>query len=342
MRKRPEPENVLVIDSDYEEANGCIQGLEESTKEKWRVALYENNKVYGLKRYIKFFLVAIKTILLRKNYTGKTVLCWQQFYGIAIAFFCRLFHIKKQFKLVIMTFIYKPKKGIAGNLFYRFVKYAVTSKYVDKIILTTKSEKKMYKEIFGVREELFGFAKCGAVERDPDRYEDQLLKKKNYIFSTGRSNRDYSFLINTLQESKYHLIIACDILNVKETSNVEIRHDIFGEDMLHYMKNARAVVISLDNDKVAAGQLVLLQAMNMGVPVIITRSHGVTDDYVMDGYNGLVIEKTPESLLQALDKIFNDDDLYQYLSENGRKEFKENYTYYAMGKTIGKIIGATE
>ena len=55
MRKRPEPENVLVIDSDYEEANGCIQGLEESTKEKWRVALYENNKVYGLKRYIKFF-----------------------------------------------------------------------------------------------------------------------------------------------------------------------------------------------------------------------------------------------------------------------------------------------
>lgn len=75
---------------------------------------------------------------------GKTVLCWQQFYGIAIAFFQRMFHMKKRYKLVIMTFIYKEKRGLAGKLFYRFVRYAVTSRYVDKIILTTQSEKPMY------------------------------------------------------------------------------------------------------------------------------------------------------------------------------------------------------
>ncbi len=31
--------------------------------------------------------------------------------------------------------------------------------------------------------------------------------------------------------------------------------------------------------------------MNMGVPVIITKSHGITDDYVKNNYNGLIIEK---------------------------------------------------
>ena len=108
--------------------------------------------------------------------------------------------------------------------------------------------------------------------------------------------------------------------------------------MLRYMRNARAIVITLADDTIASGQLVLLHAMNMGVPVIITRSHGVTDDYVTDHYNGLVIDKTKESLLKALDIIFDDDKLHDRLSANGQKEFEKNYTYYAMGKTIGGIL----
>ena len=136
---------------------------------------------------------------IRDRYEGKTVLCWQQFYGIAIAFFCRLFHMKKKYQLVIMTFIYKQKKGLAGRLFYHFVKYAITSPYVDKIILTTQSERKKYQEIFGVDEAMFGFAKCGAIEYQPEEFDDNELKKKNYLFSTGRSNRDYSFLMQAIE-----------------------------------------------------------------------------------------------------------------------------------------------
>lgn len=331
-------ENVLIIDSDYEEADGFVKGLEETTNEKWDVALYENNKIYGLKRYIKFFTVAIKTVLSSSKYEGKTVLCWQQFYGIAIAFLSRLLHVKKKYRLVIMTFIYKPKNGIAGKLFYKFVKYAITSKYVDKIILTTQSEAKLYKDIFGIDEKIFDFAQCGAIEYDPVEFEDASLKKQNYLFSTGRSNRDYSFLINALEDTKYHLVIACDTLNVESRKNIEIHKDIFGKDMLRYMRNARAVVIALDDDKIAAGQLVLLHAMNMGVPVVITKSHGVTDDYVINEYNGLVIEKDKDSLLNALHRIFYDKDLYYNLCENGKKEFTNKYTYYAAGKKIGRII----
>mgnify|MGYP004454029277 FL=1 len=338
MNKKQASGNVLLIDSDYDEADGCVRGLEETTGESWNVALYENNKIYGAKRYLKFFTVAIRTILERKKYAGKTVLCWQQFYGIAIAFFSRLFHMKKRFKLVVMTFIYKPKGGLAGNIFYRFVKYAVTSKYVDKIILTTQSEKEMYKEIFDVSDDVFGFARCGAVAYDPEQFEDPVLKDRGYIFSTGRSNRDYEFLMNAVENTEYHLIIACDSLESDSKKNIEIKRDVFGKDMLRYMKNAKAVVIALDDDRIAAGQLVFLHAMNMGVPVIITRSHGVTDDYVIDGYNGLVIEKSRESLLSALDKIFRDEELYHRLSENGQVEFYSHYTYYAMGKTIGEIV----
>lgn len=340
MKKSSVPSNVLIIDSDYDEARGFVRGLKEITHEKWKVALYENNKIYGIRRYIKFFTVALKTVLSTSKYEGKTVLCWQQFYGIAIAFFSRLFHMKKRYKLVIMTFIYKQKKGLAGKIFYHFVKYAITSKYVDKIILTTQSEKQMYKNVFGVDEHLFGFAKCGAIQYDAEKFDDAGLKERNYLFSTGRSNRDYDFLIKAIENTEYQLVIACDTLNEESRGNIEIRKNTFGQEMLRYMRNAKAVVIALDDDTIAAGQLVLLHAMNMGVPVIITRSHGVTDDYVVDHYNGLVIEKTNEALMRALDQIFHNETLYNCLCENGKKEFEDNYTYYAMGKAIGGILNS--
>lgn len=79
--------------------------------------------------------------------------------------------------------------------------------------------------------------------------------------------------------------------------------------MLKYIRNARVAVIALDDDQMAAGQLVLLHAMNMGVPVIITRSHGVTDDYVVDNYIGLIIEKKKDELINASNKIYEDADL---------------------------------
>ena len=113
MKKSMKTENILIIDSDYEEASGFIKGLEEVTCQCWKV--HENNKIYGIKRYIKFFTVALGTVFSSSHYEGKMVLCWQQFYGIAIAFFSRLFHVKKRYKLIIMTFIYKPKKGIIGK-----------------------------------------------------------------------------------------------------------------------------------------------------------------------------------------------------------------------------------
>lgn len=330
--------NILLIDSDYDEAEGFVRGLEEETKSSWTIELYQNNVVYGIRRYMKFFLIAWRTVFNRKKYKGATLLCWQQFYGICIAFFCRLLHVKRMFSLIIMTFIYKPKAGFVGKLYRQFIKYSITSQCVDGIILTSQNEIDMYADEFGLNKSKFWFVPCGAIAYNPHDYDNDILKNKNYYFSTGRSNRDYDFLIHAFENTEYHLVIACDKLKTRNDENIEIHNDLFNEKMLTYMRNARAVVIALDNDQIAAGQLVLLHAMNMEVPVIITKSHGVTDDYVIDGYNGLVIEKNTKDLLAALNKIENNPELYRRLCCNGRKEFEEKYTYYAVGKEVGKII----
>lgn len=334
--------NVLLIDSDYKEASDFVRGLQHATSEKWEIALYENNKIYGVRRYVKFFTVAWRTFCNRKKHQGKTILCWQQFYGIALAFFCHLFHVRHSFNLVVMTFIYKPKSGFAGKLYYKFVRYAIASKYTDAIICTSKMEIQHYADIFRVDESKFHFVKWGAVDYSDMDLFDEKLQKRNYLFSTGRSNRDYDFLINALKGTEYNLIIACDTLKAGTYENVEIRNDIFEDKMFKYMGNSKAVVIALGDDSIAAGQLVLLHAMNLGIPVIITSSHGVTDDYVIDGYNGLIIQKNRKALLDALELLMKDQNLYAQISENSKKEFKKNYTKYKLGENIGGIVKCVE
>lgn len=330
--------NTLLIDSDYEEAEDFIKGVIDETKRTWDVKVFKNNTVYGIRRYIKFFIVGWNTFIHRRQYSAKTILCWQQFYGIVFACLCRLFHVKKQFRLVIMTFIYKPKSGLFSPLYDHFVRYAVTSSYVDAIVCTSKTEVNRYASKFHVSPDLFHFVKWGAVEYADADFYDPVMQKKNYYFSTGRSNRDYDFLIHAFRKSDRHLVIACDTLKRSGLSNIEIRDDIFGLEMLKYMKNAKAVIIALQDETIASGQLVLLHAMNMGVPVIITASQGVTDDYVIDGYNGLIIDKDEMCLNQAMEQLETDRELYQRISKNEKSDFHANYTKYVLGKNIGKVV----
>ena len=71
MKQCSKSENVLIIDSDYEEADGFIKGVREVTGEEWQVALHENNKIYGWRRYVRFFTVALQTVLSGKSTKGR-------------------------------------------------------------------------------------------------------------------------------------------------------------------------------------------------------------------------------------------------------------------------------
>lgn len=101
----------------------------------------------------------------------------------------------------------------------------------------TQSESLMYKNIFGMDEQRFSFAKCGAIQYEAEQFDDNELKKRNYLFSTGRSNRDYEFLIRTIEKTEYQLVLACDMLNEESHNNIEVRKNTFGKEMLRYMRN---------------------------------------------------------------------------------------------------------
>ena len=52
-----------------------------------------------------------------------------------------------------MTFIYKPK----GRLYHKFIGYALSSTYVDKIICFSKEECKYYSDLFNIERKNLNF-----------------------------------------------------------------------------------------------------------------------------------------------------------------------------------------
>ena len=140
--------NIVIVD--YNSPNGWKfhSSLEETTGEKWEVHKEISNLDHGgvfrkLVRYSKYFFVPIK-YLRHKNQIAR-ILAWQQFYGLILGFYGRLFNLKNVPPIYVMTFIYKPKKSFVGKVYDKFMRYIVTSGYIKYFVVFSESEKKKRK-----------------------------------------------------------------------------------------------------------------------------------------------------------------------------------------------------
>lgn len=84
--------------------------------------------------------------------------------------------------------------------------------------------------------------------------------------------------------------------------------------------------------------LTLVEAMQHGIPIVST-DEGAIPDMVEDGLNGLVCQrKDVHSLVNALEKLLNDNELRKQMGENGRFRYKERYTKEMFEKNFCRIL----
>ena len=260
------------------------------------------------------------------------LISWQQFFGLIFASLCHLFHSRKQTNLIIMMFIYRPKSGVIGKLYRWWVHSTLSSGYIDHILVYSQHEIEYYARLLDVDSHLFHFIPLAI-----DKEDIQNVGDDGFWFSTGKSNRDYEFLINTLANTEHHLEIACDTLPQPKVQNIKVHHKTFGNDMLALMGRAHGVIISLDDENVSSGQLVILQAMSLGKPIIITHSYA-TSDYVKNETNALIIDKTPQALLQTIERLNTDDKLYHRLSIASKEHFNKYHSMNAFARGVANLI----
>lgn len=299
------------------------------------VTYAKTNHLHGsafktLLRYFLYFLYPAVWVLKQDKYDYK--IAWQQFFGINMAFIMRLLHMKKRSMLIVMTFIYNEKRGLLGKIYYRYLRYAVTGKYVDKIVVFSRSEVERYKNLFGC--DKFVFIPLGI---DDTICTDSVTTfDTKSVFGAGRSNRDWNFLIDALGGSGYHVAIATDMIMDCPHGNIKILRNCFGDEMLKEMKQSYCVVVPLNDARASAGQLVILQAMASGKPVIATRG-SATIDYVTDGVTGYLIDNNRAQLMECLECLQNAD-VYNQMCNNALNVYRQQHTLYSMGVNLKSLF----
>ncbi len=333
--------NIIVADFKLDSRWQIWQSfLKQSNIWNWEFEGYDNcglmkNSFDNMKRLLLYFIIPIKYFFRYKQIN--LLVAYQQFYGIILSYYLRLFRRKELGHIVILTFIYKEKKGFIGNIYHKFVKYGIESVYVKKLICFSKSELQYYQLTFPEIAHKFEFTYLGKTSHGLERIDDS----SEYLLAAGRSNRDYTFLIDALVDANYTLKIVNDSLSdenkKKCIGNIELYNQTFESDYLELMRHAKIVVIPLKDTQISSGQLVTLQAMEMGVPVVVLGSSSI-DDYIVHGVNGYILEKNKTDLINTLDMLFENREVYNDISKNGKSTYWKQGSVQAMGKELAIMI----
>lgn len=336
--------NVIICDCKSDEVESLCDAINAGDKNFSINSHISNWKRTGpvseLRRYGMYFLVAFKYFISRKNYN--VIIGWQQFYVLIMGFFCSIFHVKKQNTLIALNFTYKAKGGKLAKIYRWFMKQCLETGYVDYIHVPSQNYAKIITEDFnfpiekiivlpfGINDPYEKFSKLGYPPEAP---------KEGYVLSIGRSNRDFNFLIASWGNINYPLVVISDTYEGDNggNDNIQIIRDVAGEDSYPWIANCKAMIIPIDDGSICSGDTVLLTSLAMKKKVVITKPSTLAEMYIVDRENGICMEKDEKSFESVVsDIVFTEK--YDYLTENSRNSYLENYSRNIMGKRLKDII----
>lgn len=283
----------------------------------------------------RYLLVGLLSFLRRKNYD--VVVAWQQVEGLVFGFLKNVFKCKTP-KLIIMELLFRRRENIVNDFIrFKFTKKALTA--VDLIGCSNSRLIDIYAELFKFNKNRFRFIpSITGVRENPMFYNGSV---GNYIFSAGRSSRDYKTLVEAVRDLDTELIIITEPTNLKGIplpSNVRVRYNVFGSEFTETLKKAKFIVLSLDNPDVSAGQMVLWESMSWGKAVIITQGGGVID-YVKDNVEvKFVRPHNVEDLRAAIEELLSNPEQVTKLGMNAIQSINSKYGWKPFSKEVAKLI----
>lgn len=336
-------ENIILADCEKEELTELAEGMRDVIGKPFHIKSNICNKWHGklakVKRYLIYAWYPVKFVLGHSRY--EYIIGWQQFFTLFFVCYCRLFHVKKNNIVVALNFTYKEKKGWAGSIYHRFMKYCVDNDYLDYIHVLSRNYARLCADSFHIPEDRFIVTPFGL----PDtygRWKNSSVEYKDYCFAIGRSNRDFDFLVRAwrgLPESEM-LVIASDTYKPREKlpCNVIHRTDIGGDDQFPYIANCKMIIIPIDDAAICSGDTVLLKAMSYEKPVVVTAPSTLAEMYIEDGTDGILVEKREEALIDTVTLVLQNPAVLSHLGKNARKKYLKQFSRYSLGERIGKCI----
>lgn len=238
--------------------------------------------------------------------------------------FRKLFRIRRPKHIILELMLDEEDQNLKWKikeLIRRFI-----YPWVDLIFVSSRSEVETYSRRLNIPKDRIKF-----LPFHTNIIEPRLVNKNNnYILSVGQTGRDWAVLAEAVRGLNEQVIVISDkdsIEGIVFPPNTKILTDVPYSEYLELLSNCRLLVVPLKKLVKSTGQVVILEGMALGKPVIATRTTG-TVDYIDSGINGiLVAPEDPVAIRNAIDSVIHTPALEWKLSINAWETVNRNHTF---------------
>lgn len=275
-----------------------------------------------LSAYLADFYVPVLAIFQKNSYN--IVISWQMRLGICYGILKRLFHVGRPPIHVIQDFhINLTRNDRPYRLKTALMRLAIPG--IDYFFCTSREEEGIYSRMFGIEPSRIVFL---PLTEAPQGFSENNYPPGDYIFSYGKSDRDFDTLLRAVAPLDKKTYILCPNYRPKEAmpENVVIISNHLPQGELdRWIGSSRLVVIPLVDYRIAAGQISMLEVMARGRPLIITENMA-TKEYGRHGETALFFKAgDSQGLAEHICYLWNNRDAAEFMARKAREEARHFY-----------------
>jgi glycosyltransferase involved in cell wall biosynthesis len=284
-------------------------------RQRWRPAR-------RVARYLAGLAEAARILRAMSRYD--TVIVWQQVVGVMVAVAAPE-TLLRRCPIVITGFIWSnsgsgPLRAVRRHAVSRAVRRAAA------VICYSSHEARVLGLLCPLAVDRIHFVRLGFDV--PEAKAAPSASEGPIVVAAGTSNRDYRTLLSaaTLTTLTIRVYAPEDALpaDPNRPGNVILAGGFTWDGFFRDLSTAGAVVIALNDPKKTSGQLVAIQAMQYGRPIVATRSDAL-DDYLLDGQTAMLVPPhDADALADALVTVISNLPLARRLGANARQYAQAN------------------
>ena len=212
--------------------------------------------------------------------------------------------------------------------------------HIDCFVVHSKHEIDIYSKWLDLPKSRFKFVPFPSPDIEVKFQEN---RESPFIAALGSAHRDFPCLFNVIKELDIPTVVASSkaaLESINIPNQVSTPFGISREDCRQLAQEARINVIPLQfkDDVTAAGHVTVIEAMLMGRAVIVTDTYGMSD-YVKHGETGwLVKHGSEESMKEAIQLLWNDEELRNRLGRNAQAYARETFSFQGSARSLEKVL----
>lgn len=205
-------------------------------------------------------------------------------------------------------------------------------KGLTAITVPTQAEVSYYQQILRLPRERIHYVPLGGYEVEASAPADL---GQPYIFSGGRSDRDYGTLFSAMPGVPIRLVVNARKFNVRglvASPNITVNEFMATREYHALMAGAQFIVVPLAEVPHAAGIVHIVQAMSIAKAIVATRTSS-TVDYIQHGETGLLTPPGDVTAMRdAIMELARNPERAKRMGEIARQRFLERHTSQAFAE----------